>query len=152
MSVKVKEVTVVNESIYAARFVGCLVLTHDNKILLQQRGHDWVSYPEYLCEFGGHIEPDEKPPQAVIRELHEELGAQAEEKDIISLGAITEAMSNYSELIYCYFWHDKQDTITGCYEGEPKYFNYLDNILSYPKITDGLRWMSDECKKRKLLK
>jgi len=48
-------------------------MTKDHKILLQQRWHNFVTYPDYLCEFGGHIEEGEQS-QVVIRELKEELG------------------------------------------------------------------------------
>jgi 8-oxo-dGTP diphosphatase len=64
------------------------------------------------------------------------------------LVALTEAMSGHTELIYVYFWHDARGTITGCYEGTARFFEHIESILAYPKITDGLRWMLDECLKR----
>lgn len=133
------------------QFVGCIILTNENQILLQQRDHDFKLYPDFLCEFGGHLEPDEQPSQAMIRELNEELGAIANENELISLGAITENSSNHSELIYTYFWHDVNTTITGCYEGTAKYFLDIPSILKYPKITDGLRWMLWQCQIKNLL-
>ncbi|ARG98452.1 NUDIX domain-containing protein [Legionella micdadei] len=142
----------INESHYPKQFVGCLVLTKDNRILLQKRGHDWSAYPGYLCEFGGKIERQERPIQAIIRELNEELGAHAHEKEFVPLGAITESTSNYTELIYTYFWHDKYGTITGCYEGEARFFEDSTSILSHTDITAGLRWMLAECKHRGLIK
>ncbi|HHF7373681.1 TPA: NUDIX domain-containing protein [Legionella bozemanae] len=115
----------INETQYSKQFVGCLVLTKDNRILLQKRGHDWSAYPDYLCEFGGRMEKQEQPVQAIIRELKEELGAQAHEEELIPLGAITESTSNYTELIYTYFWHDKYRTITGCSEGEARFLRIV---------------------------
>lgn len=150
-SIKMVDLTKIKQSDYKEQFVGCLVLTKDNKILLQQRGHDFVTYPDYLCEFGGHIEEGEHPIQTVIRELKEELGACVKESEIISLGALTEEMSNHTELVYTFFWHDVRGTITGCYEGKPRFFDNLSSILIYPKITDGLRWMLHECQRRGLL-
>ncbi len=149
--IKLVDVTKVKQTDYKARFVGCLVLTKDHKILLQQRGHDFITYPDYLCEFGGHIEESEQPTQAIIRELKEELGALAQENEVISLGALTEATSGHTELVYVYFWHDMRNTITGCYEGTARYFDHIESILAYPKVTDGLRWMLHECQRRGLL-
>lgn len=150
-SVKLIDLSNIRSSDYKARYVGCLVMTKDHKILLQQRGHDFVTYPDYLCEFGGHIEEGEEPLQAVLRELREELGASAQENEIVSLGALTEAMSGHTELVYVYFWHDVRGTITGCYEGTAKFFDHIESIVAYPKITDGLRWMLQECQRRGLL-
>lgn len=149
--VKIIELTKIRQSEYKAQFVGCLILTKDHKILLQQRGHDFVSHPDYLCEFGGHIEEEEEPTQAIIRELKEELGASVREHELISLGAITEKTSNHTELVYTYFWHDVDGTITGCYEGEARYFGNIASILSYPKLTDGLRWLLQQCQRKGLL-
>lgn len=146
----------INKSRYPQQFVGCLVLTQDNKILLQQRGRDWAFYPGYLCEFGGKIDKGEIPLKAIVRELKEELGAQALEVEIITLGAITEPMTKHNDLIYVFFWHDKKGTITGCYEGRAICFDNSTTILNHAdlnhvKITDGLRWLLVECKQRGLI-
>ncbi|HHT7352512.1 TPA: NUDIX domain-containing protein [Legionella pneumophila] len=141
----------INPSRYPHQFVGCLVLTKDNKILLQQRGRDWAAYPGYLCEFGGKIEKGETPVQAIIRELKEELGAQVLECDLIVLGVITEPMSKHNDLIYAFFWPDKKGTVTGCYEGEALFFDDSATILNHAEITDGLRWVLAECKQRGLI-
>jgi 8-oxo-dGTP diphosphatase len=79
------------------------------------------------------------------------LGASAQENEIVSLGALTEAMSDHAELVYVYFWHDMRGTITGCYEGTARFFDDIEPILAYPKITDGLRWMLRECQRRVFL-
>jgi 8-oxo-dGTP diphosphatase len=142
----------VEVSRYPYQFVGCLILTSNHKILLQQRGQDWDTYPGFLCEFGGKIENQEQPAQAVIREIKEELGAQVNETELISLGAISDPMLNDMELVYVYFWHDKLGSITGCYEGEARYFEDSTTILTCPQITNGLRWLLAECKERGLIK
>ncbi len=135
-------------SLYRSLYVGCVVLTKDNKILLQQRGQDWTRYPGYLCEFGGHIEVNETPDQALVRELREELGVTVNLANVIKIGAISELSSNHTELIYVYFWHDKQGLITGCYEGEPRYFANLDEVFKHPKMMDSVRWLLLECQRR----
>ena len=44
---------------FKAHYVGCVVLTKDNQILLQQRPKHFITYPGYLCEFAGKIENGE---------------------------------------------------------------------------------------------
>ena len=132
-------------------FVGCIVLTKENKIMLQQRPPNWRTFPDCLATFGGHIETNETPLAAVVRELEEELGAKVIPADLINLGAITEVITNYSELIYVYFWHDKHGTITGCYECEAKYYDNCTAALAHPKIMDDVRWLLRQCEQRKLI-
>jgi 8-oxo-dGTP diphosphatase len=137
---------------FQSHYIGCVVLTQDNQILLQQRPDYFSSYPGYLCEFGGKIEQGEEAEDALVREMKEELGAHVDLKDVTRFGAITELMSKHSELIHTFFWHDKLGSITGCYEGEPRYFNNAADILASPKLTDGLRWLVGQCKSQGLIK
>ncbi len=90
--------------------------------------------------------------QAVIRELNEELGAVAGEKDVIFIGAVTEAFTDHSEVIFLHFWHDKSGTITGCYEGEAVYFRDVDEALARFKIMDYAAWLLHKCRVMGLLK
>lgn len=131
--------------------VECVILTQDNKIILQQRGENWQRFPGYLSNFGGQIEPGETPIQALIRELNEELGAKVNPQDVISLGAITEAATNHRDLIYVFFWHDNKGSINGCYEGSIKYFDSAAIILKESKIMDSVRWALNECQNHKLM-
>src|SRR5579864_4212047 len=86
-----------NENDFTKRYVGCVILTKDQKITLQQRGKDWDHYPGYLAEFGGRIDLGETPKEALVRELKEELGAKVNLKDVVELGALTEDTSNHEE-------------------------------------------------------
>lgn len=52
--------------------VGC-ILTKDDKVLLTLRNHE--PFKDCFCIPGGHIEKDESPIDAVIREVKEETGA-----------------------------------------------------------------------------
>lgn len=131
--------------------VGCIVLTQDNKILLQHRPADWWTFPDCLATFGGHIDDNEMPMQALVRELNEELGAKADPAEIVSLGVITEAITKYSESICVYFWHDKHGTITGCNECEARTYASCTEALAEPKLMDDVRWLLTECQKRNLL-
>ena len=150
-AIRVVDLTTVNTTNFKGFYVGCIVLTKDNKIMLQQRPLNWRTFPDCLATFGGHIEINETPISAIVRELAEELGAKVTPAELLSLGAITEAITNYSELIYIYFWHDKHGTITGCYECEAKYYDNCMAALAHPKIMDDVRWLLEECKNRKLL-
>ena len=136
---------------FNAQYVGCVVLTKNNKILLQQRSKHCASYPGYLCEFGGKVEEGESPKDTLIRELHEEIGAKVNLENVVSFGAITESMSQYRELIYVYFWRDALGSITGCYEGEARYFDSASEVLKLPRITDGLRWLLAQCQNASLI-
>ena len=129
-----------------------MILTQDEKIILQQRANDWHTFPGCLATFGGKIESGESPIQALVRELNEELGAKVMPADAISLGAITETYTEHSELIYTYFWHDDRDSITGCYEGEAAYYDNCAAALKHPKIMNDVRWILNKCQKLTLLK
>jgi 8-oxo-dGTP diphosphatase len=142
----------VNEVAYSRYCVGCMILTQKGEILLQQRDDDCPRYPGCLATFGGGIEPGEQPLQALVRELNEELGAKVNESSLISLGAITAAAAGHTELVYVYFWHDKYGTITGCYEGEARYYDNYMNAFKHPKVMDDVCWLLYECQNRQLLK
>lgn len=138
------QLSIANNSRFSNLYVGCLILTNNNKFLLQQRGVDWERHPTALTTFGGKIELGETPEQALIRELEEELGAKVILNEVISLGTFTKNNSNYNELIYGYFWHDTKNTITGCYEGEAKHYENYTDALKHPKILDDARWLINE--------
>lgn len=138
-------------SLFTRSCVGCLILSDTGKIVLQQRDDFCQTFPGYLATFGGGIEKGETPLQALVRELKEELGAAVDIAEVVHLGVLTEADTNYKELVYVYFWHDKLGTITGCYEGEAKYFDHPVDVESHPKVMNDVLWLLLECKKRKLL-
>ena len=150
-TIRAIDLTTIETTSFKGFYVGCIVLTKDNKIMLQQRPSNWRTFPDCLATFGGHIEANEDPIAAVVRELKEELGAKVIPTELISFGAIAEAVNNYSELIYVYFWHDKQGTITGCYECEAKYYDNCAAALAHTKIMADVRWLLMKCKKLRLV-
>lgn len=144
-SIRVLDINNLDETSFSSRYVGCIVLTHDHKILLQQRGPDWDRYPNCLATFGGKIEPLESPRSALLRELNEELGAIVSPADVITISPISETYTDHTELIYTYFWHDKNNTITGCYEGEAKQFDNISEALNHPQIMADAAWLLNQC-------
>lgn len=141
----------IDKTEFKRKFACCIVLTKDRKILLQMRGDDRSSFPGCISTFGGGIEANERPIQTLIRELHEELGAKVNESEIVSFGAITEAITNHTELLYVYFWHDHSGTITGCYEDQPIYFDDIASAIRHPKVMDYVPWLLEQCKNLGLL-
>jgi 8-oxo-dGTP diphosphatase len=148
---KIRHLNNADPQLFSRACVGCLVLSKDKKIILQQRDLTSPTFPGCLATFGGGIESNESPIDTLVRELKEELGAVIKTADVISLGAISEAETNYSELVYLYFWHDKHGTITGCYEGTAKYYRNPDQAMAHPKIMEDVKWLLHLCKKKNLL-
>lgn len=133
---------------YHCQYVSAIVLTADNKILLQYRPKHWRTHPDFIATFGGRMEPGETPLQALQRELTEELGAEVKANAAVSLGAVTEAITNHTELIHLFFWHDKHNTISGCYEAEAKYFDSVKQVKAHANIMDDVLWALHECQKK----
>src|ERR1700677_1404868 len=123
MPVMVLDPSQLDFNLYKRQCAGCLILTSDEKILLQQRDQDAHTFPGYLGTFGGGLEDNETAKAAIIRELNEELGAIVDPKDLISLGIISEKITGHTEIVYEYFWHDKNNSILGCYEGQAAYYD-----------------------------
>ncbi len=108
-------------------------MTYDDKILLQYRPKNWLTTPDRIVAFGGHVEEGETPDEAVIREIKEETGGIINKEYLIVLGLIEENKTTYC---YLYFWKDREKTITGCYETEAIVFNTLKEGINNPKTME----------------
>lgn len=95
--IKQIDLTEVDVSAFKQQNTGCIVLTHDNRILLQYRPDNWRTFPGMVATFGGHIESTEFPLNTIVRELNEELGATAKPDDLISLGVVTEVITQHTD-------------------------------------------------------
>lgn len=136
---------------YDLRGSACIVLTHDNKILLQQRDEGIDHFPGMLGTFGGGADPGETPFETLRRELHEELGADVISEETVCLGALEEVFATRVELVDVYFWHDRRATITGCYEGQPRYYVDVAAVSAHPAVMDDVFWLLETCQSRGLL-
>ena len=132
------------------RLADCVVLTHDNKVLLQYRPKGWSN--EFgMNLFGGHVEQHETIIEGLCREIKEELGAPITPDDVQFIGAISEDWTNHKEFVHLYFWHDTDNKITGCYEAEAREFNNVENATAQPKLMDYAKWALLKCQELKLL-
>jgi 8-oxo-dGTP diphosphatase len=145
------DVSPVDLSAYRKQLADCVILTHDRQLYLQRRPDDWHSSPGCVTIFGGHVEAGETPHQAVVREINEETGGRIKADDLIFIGAVTEAWTNHTEIVHVYFWHDKNHTITGCYEAEPIFFRNVATAIAHSQIMDYARWALEECRERGLI-
>lgn len=136
---------------YKVHLGDCVVLTHDHKILMQQRPLSWGRFGGNLNLFGGHIESGESVSQGLVRELHEELGAIVNPADLIFLGAVTEDFTDHTELVHIHFWRDRHNTITGCYEAEAVLYGAVAEALAHPQLMDYARWALEVCRECGLL-
>ncbi|MCB1530969.1 MAG: NUDIX domain-containing protein [Rhodospirillales bacterium] len=150
-SVRVVDLTKTDISVFDKNLADCVILTHDRKLLLQQRPVNWGRWGGCLNAFGGHVEEGETIMQALIRELNEELGAQVLEEDVVNIGAVSEDWTGHKELVHVHFWQDRNRTITGCYEGEAVHYGDVSEALKHPKIMDYTRWALHECQNRGFL-
>ena len=129
---------------YGRHFAGCFIKTHDGRLLLQQRGVHWDRFPGMLATFGGQVDSGETPLQGMVRELREELGAEIDPSELLFLGAFTKLGLN-DALIHAYWWDDRKGSISGCYEGDPVYFDSATDVLSQDNITPDVYWIAHRC-------
>lgn len=149
--IRVVDETKTDMDSFAMHLADCVVLTHDNKLLLQYRPPSWRKTPYSMNIFGGHVEKGEGPMQGVVRELNEELGAKIDPRDLVHLGSVTEDFTQHTECVNIFFWHDKNNTITGCYEAESRSFDNPQDVLSNPEVMDYTRWAIKQALDRGLL-
>lgn len=147
----IKLLTSANPKDFSRVSVGCIVLSHDKKILLQERDADCATFPGRISTFGGGLEGNETPLAALQRELKEELGAIVFPNQPVALGMLIEPDTQFRELIHGYFWQDKENSVTGCYEGKLKIFSSIEAVLAHPLLMSDISWLIEECQRRQLL-
>jgi mutator protein MutT len=75
-------------------------IVREGRILLGQRVPDRAFYPDVWDVFGGHIEPGERPDQALVREVEEELGIVPTQWT--ELGVIRDSLPEHDLVVYLY--------------------------------------------------
>lgn len=65
--------------------VGAIIQNRSGEFLLQQRTPDAPSFPLCWSLFGGVVEKDETPEQAILRELEEEIGLSKNDCESLKL-------------------------------------------------------------------
>ena len=118
----------------------CGIIKQENKFLIMR-----VNKTPYYHIPGGHIEIGEDSEQAIIREIKEELGADIEESEIMSLGCVPDEFNDSPEVTHVYFWHDKQNKITGCYEDYPIYLDCITEAAQYSSVMEYTKWLMKIC-------
>lgn len=133
------------------QYTGCIILTADKKLLLQRRDASFSHMPNCYSSFGGQVEEGETVWQTICRELNEELGAAVNEDDLIYLGPVSEQATQHQDLIHQFFWYDRGNTITGCYEGQAASFETAEQILCLENLTEDVAWSVKLALKKGLL-
>lgn len=85
------------------REVACWIINNNNEILLQRRSASKKQQPNKLAITAGHVDLREKPINAVIREIREELGIKSiTEKDLIYIDTFKAENKNNYHYKYVY--------------------------------------------------
>ncbi len=116
----------------------CLLVTPDNKIILQKRSNDpRITLPGKTGMFGGSLEEDETPLECLHRELMEELEIDAANFTVEKLNTYqkTQELDNSDFLIHIYlvkFVHSSQLKVN---EGDGFIEDTASNLLKIDNLT-----------------
>jgi 8-oxo-dGTP diphosphatase len=110
--------------------VACALIDTDNRVLIAQRpeGKQLAG----LWEFpGGKLEPGERPEQALIRELHEELGIAVKEACLAPLTFASHAYTDFHLLMPLYICRRWEGTVAPR-EGQALAWVRANKLRDYP--------------------
>ncbi len=130
------DINATGQAEYKKHLANCIIKLSDGRLFLQKRPDNWWTYPGVINLFGGHVEDGESIKDAVIREVAEETGGSIEPDELVYLSSLLEEDTGFTELVHIFFWHDKRNTVTGCYEAEGIYFENAEEAISHPKTMD----------------
>lgn len=120
----------INADIKIVYVVACALVDEESRILICQRpeGRSMAG----LWEFpGGKIEPGERPEQALIRELREELDIDTSENCLAPFTFASHAYENFHLLMPLYICRKWQGTIIGK-EGQSTRWVRANSLKDYP--------------------
>jgi mutator protein MutT len=114
------------------QIAAAVLLTPDGRVILQRRTKDDLTKPNKLALFGGHIEADETPEQAILRELKEETSLKS---------------FNLKKLAEQHWYIASVDSSTfDVYEGAGAEVFTIDEALAHPDITYSTRYALERLK------
>jgi 8-oxo-dGTP diphosphatase len=141
------DITAADPAAFDEAYSCCLIMTSDNRLLVQERGEEFLTYPGRITPFGGRVEQNESSVQALQREIMEELGTIIRASELQYIGSVVKKTGKKTELIHTYFWHDKMDEIKNCYEGSRLYLYTLRDFLRFKdRLMPGLVWLFERCR------
>ena len=110
--------------------VACALIDTDNRVLIAQRPEGKTLAG--LWEFpGGKFEPGERPEQALIRELHEELGITVKEACLAPLTFASHAYVDFHLLMPLYICRRWEGDVTAR-EGQTLAWVRPNRLRDYP--------------------
>ena len=84
------------------REIACWVVNEKNEILLQRRSSNKKQYPNMLSVTAGHINLNESPIEATLREVKEEIGLDIQKQDLIFIDIFKSKKPNNYHYKYVY--------------------------------------------------
>ena len=89
------------------RHVSCWIINDKGEVLLQKRSKNKKRNPNMWSKTGGHVLTDEKPIDALKRELKEELGINVFDNSIILIGVYKSNDEKNKDKNYTFYkWND----------------------------------------------
>jgi 8-oxo-dGTP diphosphatase len=124
-------------------YVGAFLYNPKTKeVLLHKRDGNTKINPHKWAFFGGLVEVDETPTQALVRELQEELGLTVSPNEIISLrDYFNESRQTHRYTFYVVSDKQKEEMVLG--EGADFEWIPLDKVFTYDlteKVANDLRF------------
>ena len=119
------------------RYVACIALIKDKKVLLQHR--DLLApilHPGHWCLPGGSCEEGETPLQAVLRETKEETGYILHKPTLFT--KFTVKMLTKKITIYVYLEKYDRNQEINCYEGQAMEFKSVPEMKNLRMIKNHL--------------
>ena len=108
----------------------------ETEILLQQRSENKDSFPlQYDTSSAGHIRAGDEPLPSAVREMGEELGIRAEEKDFTFIGTF---LNRYQQVFHGSLFKDNEISFVYIYE---RPVDEGDLVLQEEEVKE-VRWFS----------
>lgn len=107
----------------------CALIDPDGRVLISQRPHG--SHQAGLWEFpGGKLEQGERPEQAIVRELREELGIEPCERCLQPFNFTSYAYQDFNLLMPLYLCREWDGIVRG-QEGQFIKWVFPDRLMNY---------------------